>query len=166
MSESTSPTTSNIQSNDVQGLEYIVLGVATCYQRDDEGRLTEVQVAEPIPAADLDCLAREVRSTSYSLLYATTYAEITQDDQPHLPSDIFPEEVIPGENFIRRVQAATRTYRSKPEFRHLPLHDTCTPEAGVFKLNYDPEPRRVINATAEVSESDNVKQHAHTHNVL
>jgi hypothetical protein len=156
----------DLQANDVQGLEYIVLGVATCYQRDDEGRLTEVNVAEPIPAADLDCLAREVRTTSYSLLYAATYAEVVHDHQPHLPADIFPADVIPGENFIRRAQAATRTYRTKPDFRHLPLHSTCTPEQGVFRLNYNPEPRRIINAPADVSDADNVKQHGHTHKVL
>ncbi|MEN9222107.1 MAG: hypothetical protein Q6M04_06685, partial [Thermostichus sp. BF3_bins_97] len=63
----------SLGSSTVQGLEYVVLGVATCFQRDEEGRLMEVRVAEPIPAADLDCLAQERRSTSYSLLYATTY---------------------------------------------------------------------------------------------
>lgn len=69
----------HLGSSPVQGLEYVVLGVATCFQQDQEGRLVEVLVAEPVPAADLDCLAQERRSTSYVLLYATTYAEIVNN---------------------------------------------------------------------------------------
>lgn len=159
-------TAAELQANEVQGLEYVVVGVAACFQRDDEGRLAPVLVVEPIPAADLDCLAREVRSTSYSLIYAATYAEFVQDGQPCVPVDVFPAEAVPGSNFVQRIQAAARTYRTKPEFRHLSLHDTCTAEAGVFKLNFNPEPRRVINAVVEVGEADNVKQHAHTHATL
>ncbi len=156
----------SIGSNEVQGLEYVVIGVAVCFQKGEEGRLQEVWVAEPVSATDLDCLYHEVRSTSYQLLYATTYAEVVQSDRPVLPGDVFPEGVIPGENFVRRVQAATRTYRAKPQFRHIPLHECCTPTTGVFKLNHSPEPRRIINVAAEVKDADNVKQHAHTHNVL
>ncbi|MEN9232087.1 MAG: hypothetical protein Q6L68_14380 [Thermostichus sp. DG02_5_bins_236] len=156
----------SLGSNAVQGLEYVVLGVATCFQRDEEGRLMEVQVAEPIPAADLDCLVQERRSTSYHLLYATTYAEIVKDGIPVLPADIIPTGVFAGEDFVERAQAATRTYRSKPQFRHIPLHQICTPEQGVFKLNHSVEPRRIINAVMEVSDADNVKQHPHTHQHL
>ncbi len=155
-----------IGANEVQGLEYVVIGVATCYQRNDEGRLDEVLVAEPVPAADLDCLAKEVRASSYQLLYATTYAEVVQEGQPTLPRDVITGDVHVGVNFIQRVQAAARTYRSKPEFCHVPLHEVITPDTGVFQLNYNPEPKRIINAIAEVSDSDNVKQHAHTHKDL
>ncbi|MGQ9838692.1 MAG: hypothetical protein ACUVRV_12220 [Cyanobacteriota bacterium] len=156
----------SLAANAVQGLEYVVLGVATCFRRDEEGRLMEVQVAEPIPAADLNCLFQGRRSTSYHLLYATTYAEIVQNGIPVLPADIFPTGVLAGEDFVERAQAATRTYRSKPEFRHIPLHQTCTPEQGVFKLNYSIEPRRIINAVVEVKNADNIKQHPHTHQHL
>jgi hypothetical protein len=155
-----------VGATEVQGLEYVVLGVATCFQRDEDGRLSEVLVAEPVPAAELDCLAKEVRSTSYSLLYATTYAEIVQEDWPILPQDILPQGVRVGENFVRRVQAATRTYRAKPEFRHIPLHEICTPDQGVFTLKHNPEPRRIINTATEVSDADNIKQHPHTHKDL
>ncbi len=158
--------TVSMGANEVQGLEYVVLGVATCFQREEDGRLNEILVAEPVSAADLDCLAREVRSTSYLLLYATTYAELVQNDQPTLPRDIIPEEVYLGDQFVQRVQAATRTYRAKPEFRHIPLHQTCTPTTGVFKLNHNPEPRRILNTVHEVSDADNVKQHPHTHKSL
>lgn len=162
----TETTQIHLSANEVQGLEYVVIGVATCFQRNDEGRLDEVLVAEPIPAADLDCLAKAVRETSYHLLYATTYAEIIQDDHPQLPSDVIPSNVVPAENFVERVQAATRTYRSKPEFRHIPLHEICTSDQGVFKLRPNLEPKRIINAVTEVNDADNIKQHSHTHKAL
>jgi hypothetical protein len=154
-----------LSANEVQGLEYVVIGVATCFQKDDEGRLQEVLVAEPIPATDLDCLAQGIRTTSYQMLYAATYAEVVQQEQPALPSDIF-LTAVPGSDFVFRTQAATRTYRAKPEFRHIPLHEICTPEKGVFRLKYSPEPRRIINALEKVSDTDNIKQHSHTHTVL
>ncbi|MFS8854401.1 hypothetical protein NW851_04680 [Synechococcus sp. H55.7] len=154
------------QTHPVQGLEYVVLGVATCFQRDEDGHLREVLVAEPLPAAALDCLAQEGRSTSYCLLYATTYAEIVNNGTPTLPADVFPAGVVLGEDFVERLQAAARTYRSKPQFRHIPLHQVCTPERGAFKLNHSLEPRRILNTAMEVKDADNIKQHPHTHQQL
>lgn len=155
-----------VSAQDVGALEYVVLGVATCFQRDEEGRLQEVLVAEPVPAAELDCLAQGVRSTSYSLLYATAYGEIIHDGQPTLPTDVIPAGVVAAENFVSRAQAATRTYRAKPEFKHIPLHESCTTDSGVFTLRYTPDPKRIINGIQEVSDADNVKQHAYTHQAL
>ncbi|MEO0802457.1 MAG: hypothetical protein AAFY57_09305 [Cyanobacteria bacterium J06642_2] len=156
----------DLAANEVEGLEYVVLGVATCFRRGEDGRLQEIRVAEPIPAAELDCLFQGVRSTSYDLVYATTYAEIVRDGEPTLPADIVPAGVFPCSNFTRRVQAAVRTFRAKPEFKHVPLHQTCTTDSGSFTLNYNPEPKRVLDVIYEPSEDDNVKQHAHTHAVL
>lgn len=153
-------------ATEVGPLEYVVLGVATCFQRDQEGRLQEIQVAEPVPAAELDCLAQGVRSTSYTRLYATTYGEIVQNDQPYLPADVIPAGVKPVLDFVPRVQAATRTYRAKPEFKHIPLHESCTTDLGVFTLNHNPDPKRIINGVEQVSDADNVKQHAYTHKAL
>lgn len=134
--------TVDLAANEVEGLEYVVLGVATCFRRGEDGRLQEVQVAEPVPAAELDCLFQGVRSTSYSLLYATTYAEIVRDGEPALPADIVPAGAVPAANFARRTQAAARTFRAKPEFKHVPLHQTCTTDSGTFTLNHNPEPDR------------------------
>lgn len=150
----------------LQGLDYVVIGVATCFQRNEDGRLSELQIVEPIPAADLDCLRHENRPTSYSLIYATTYGEIIHDDQPYLPTDVIPVGTVAGENFVQRVQAAARTYLAKPEFKHIPLHEHCTPEAGVFRLQYTPEPKRILGANYTPSDADNVKQHAYTHQAL
>lgn len=115
----------HLGSSPVQGLEYVVLGVATCFQQDQEGRLVEVLVAEPVPAADLDCLAQERRSTSYVLLYATTYAEIVNNGIPTLPAEVFPPGVLLGEDFVERVQAAAPPIAASPSFAISP----CTKPA-------------------------------------
>lgn len=156
----------NLSASAVQGWEYVVLGVATCFQRDEEGRLREIQVAEPIPAAHLDCLRQGHCRTSYHLLYATTYGEIVQDGMPVLPAGIVPPGVLVGEHFVERAQAAARTYRRKAESRPIPLHQICTPEEGVFRLNYSVEPRRILNGVVEVKDADNIKQHPYTHQHL
>ncbi|GAB4212973.1 MAG: hypothetical protein OHK0012_08270 [Synechococcales cyanobacterium] len=158
--------TSEIAATEIQGLEYVVLGLATCYQRDAEGRLVEVQVIEPIPASELDSLATQGRTTSYSLLYATTYAAVVDGEKITLPSEPFPDSAQVGNYFLQRIQAAIRSYRTKTSYKHVPLYQTCTPTAGPFVLNYHPEPKRILGDKTSVKESDNVKQHAHTHKEL
>ena len=152
-----------MSANDVQGLEYVVLGVATCFQRNEEGRLEEVMVAEPIPAAELDCLRSTARSTSYQLLYATTFAEIVQGGTPLLPEDVVPERTFPCKDFVERAQAAARSYRSKPKFRHLAIGEVSTNSSKEFPLNYSCEPKRILDVIYTPSDEDNVKQHAYTH---
>ena len=158
--------TASIATNDVQGLEYVVLGIATCFQRNDEGRLQEVAIAEPVPAAELDCLYNAARPSSYTKLYATTFAEIVREDAPQLPTDVVPTGVFPGQDFVERARAATRSYRAKPNFKHIPLGNTITTSSEPFALNYSPEPKRILNVSYEPSEADNVKQHTHTHTKL
>ncbi|WP_017326396.1 hypothetical protein [Synechococcus sp. PCC 7336] len=155
--------TASLSSNEVQGLEYLVLGVATCFKRNEEGRLEEILVAEPLPAAELDCLYSAARTSSYQLLYATTYAELVQDGTPVLPADIVPAGTIPANAFVERAQAAVRSYRSKSDFKHLPIGETATPDSQPFALNYNPEPKRILDVVYEPSDADNVKQHSHTH---
>ena len=155
--------TANISANDIQGLEYLVLGVASCFTRNEEGRLEEILVAEPVPAAELDCLHRASRTTSYQLLYATTYAELIQGDTPLLPQDIVPAGTLACKDFVERAQAATRSYRAKPDFKHLAVGTIATTTSSDFPLKFSKEPKRVLDVDYEPSDEDNVKQHAYTH---
>ena len=155
--------TANISISDIQGLDYLVLGVATCFTRNEEGRLQQILVAEPVPAAELDCLHSASRTTSYQLLYATTYAELVRGDSPLLPQDIVPEGTLVCKDFVERAQAATRSYRAKPDFKHLAIGDIASTDSNTFPLKFSSEPKRVLNVDYEPSDEDNVKQHAHTH---
>jgi hypothetical protein len=155
----------SLAATEVQAEEYVVLGVATCYQRDGEGRLQPVEVIEPIPAAELDALVNQGRTTSYRFLYALTYGEVVAGEQVRVP-EVLPQGATLAAQFLLRLQAATRSYRTKPHYQHLPLHTVCSPEGGPFPLHYHPEPKRLLGENSKVTDADNVKQHAHTHKQL
>lgn len=153
------------QLADIKGMDYVVIGVALCYQKNADGKTDPVKIVEPIPATALESMTRGNR-TSFELIYATTYAEIVQNETPVLPLDVLGEDVYTCKDFLDRAQAATRTYKAKPHLRTLSVGSTCTTGAGPFTLNYDPQFRRILGAERVVSDSDNVKQHSHTHEVL
>ena len=131
------------QASDLSSEDYCVLGLATCFVRDD-GEIEQVTVLEPIPSA------------------ALTLGEIFQEDTIQIPSDLQTGEKINlCDRFAERVAAATRTYKSRPEAKELiPLGTTRQ------DFNYSLERKRVLNNSRAVSTEDNVKQHSHTHKVL
>lgn len=146
------------QAPDLAQEDYCILGVATCFIRE-EGEVLQVKVVEPIPSAALEAILKGI-PTSYELACATTLGEIFNQDTVQLPAE-FPSAVQLCDRFNERVAAATRTYKSRPEAKqHIPL--------GTSKhdFNYSLEKKRVLNITNVVSTEDNVKQHAHTHKVL
>ncbi len=154
------------QLADIKGMDYVVIGVALCYQKNADGKTDPVSIIEPVPATGLEALSRGIRTT-FQKIYATTYADIIRDGEPAIPTDILGEAVYACRDFLERTQASTRTYKAKPELRLVPIGTTCTTEAGgTFVLNFDPAFRRILGAERVVSDSDNVKQHSHTHQVL
>lgn len=148
------------QAADLAADDYCVLGLATCFVRD-EGEIEQLKVLEPIPSAALEALLKGV-PTSYQIACATTLGEIFQDDTVNIPSELqIDSEINICDRFAERVAAATRTYKSRPEAQeHIPF--------GAVKqdFNYSLERKRVLNTSRAVSTEDNVKQHSHTHKVL
>ncbi|MBW4533803.1 MAG: hypothetical protein KME09_07680 [Pleurocapsa minor HA4230-MV1] len=148
------------QATDLAADDYCVLGVATCFVRD-EGEIEQLTVLEPIPSAALEALIKGV-PTSYQSACAKTLGEIFQDETVNIPSELQADgEINICDRFAERVAAATRTYKSRPEAQaHIPF--------GVVKqdFNYSLERKRVLNTPRIVSTEDNVKQHSHTHKVL
>lgn len=148
------------QATDLAADDYCVLGVATCFVRD-EGEIEQLTVLEPIPSAALEALIKGV-PTSYQSACAKTLGEIFQDETVNIPSELQVDgEINICDRFAERVAAATRTYKSRPEAQaHIPF--------GVVKqdFNYSLERKRVLNTPRTVSTEDNVKQHSHTHKVL
>jgi hypothetical protein len=150
---------------DVKGLDYLVVGIATCLLRNEDGKADPVLVAEPIPATALESVQRGIKTT-FKLVYGGTFTEFIQNDQVSLPQDIFPAAVVPCDDFIFRAQAAARTYKAKPHLKLIPQGEICTPESGAFVLMHSPDIKRVINPVRNVRDSDNVKQHTNTHKAL
>jgi hypothetical protein len=137
---------------------YLVVGLATCFVKQ-EGKLEPVHVIEPIPSAALEVILKGI-PTSYEFVTATTLAAVLPGTSLQLPAD-FPAESQLGQDFWERAKATARTYRACPEAqRHIPLGQIQR------DFNFSTERKRVLNAERLVSASDNVKQHAYTHQVL
>gem|GEM_PF-131781 len=138
--------------------DYIVLGLATCFIRDEDG-VHPVQVVEPIPSAALEATAKGI-PTSYEKAIATTIGSVLVDETPQLPTE-FPPQAQFCDDFVSRAIAATRTYKARPTAQSLiPLGSVYT------AFNYSTERKRVLNSTRVVRTEDNVKQHEYTHKVL
>lgn len=143
---------------DVSQEDYCVLGLATCFVRED-GEVHQVEVVEPIPSSALEAILKGI-PTSYKLACAKTLGDVFGEEQLQLPPD-FPREARFCDDFTERAVASSRTYKSRPEAMvHIPL--------GSVKddFNYSLERKRVLNMSRVVTADDNVKQHSHTHKVL
>ena len=145
------------QAPELTAQDYLVIGVATCFRRE-EGELETVKVLEPIPSAYLESLLQNI-PTSYELVAATTVGDVLNNvGIPTLPNG---EAVHFCENFGDRVIAAARTYHARPESQaHLPVGSTRT------DFNYSTEKKRVLNFKNVVKAEDNVRQHKYTHQKL
>ncbi len=146
------------EATDITKQDYIVIGLATCYFKED-GEVHQIDVIEPIPSASLEAILKGI-PTSYKLASATTLGTILDHDTLILPSG-FPENAQFGDQFVERAFAAVRTYKRRESAKSLiPLGTTTT------SLNYSTERKRVLNAARVVTKEDNIKQHPHTHKVI
>lgn len=149
------------QASDLSQDDYCVLGLATCFLRED-GEVHQLKIIEPIPSAALEAIVKGV-PTSYELACSKTLQEIFTEERVRIPPELSQDDanVSLCERFSERVAAATRTYKSRPEAKqHIPLGTTKR------DFNYSLERKRVLNVTNVVRTEDNVKQHSHTHKVL
>lgn len=150
--------TSLNQAPDVSSDSYLVVGLATCFLKED-GEVHEVKVIEPIPSAALEAILKGI-PTSYGLAFGTTLGELIAGETPQKPSE-FPAEAQLCDDFASRAIAAARTYQSRQEAQaHIPI--------GTRRddFNYSTERKRVLNQTRVVRKEDDVKQHEYTHKVL
>jgi hypothetical protein len=137
--------------------DYLVIGLATCFVKED-GEVHEVEVIEPIPSAALEAIVKGI-PTSYKLALATTIGDIV-NQLPEKPPG-FPPSAQFSDEFVPRAIAAARTYKRRDVAQtHIPLGTT----RDDFK--YSTERKRVLNMSRTVTTDDNVKQHSHTHKVL
>jgi hypothetical protein len=150
--------TNGTSENDISSEDYLVIGLAVCFIKDEDG-VHQVQVVEPIPSAALEAIVKGI-PTSYQLASGTTLGSVLIDDQPQRLSE-FPDDVQFCDEFAFRALAAARTYKSRPVAQtHIPLG------ASRQDFNFSLERKRVLNSERIVKTEDNVKQHAHTHKVL
>ncbi len=143
---------------DLTADDYIVIGLATCFVKED-GEVHQVDIVEPIPSASLETLFKGI-NTSYKLAYATTLGSLVHGEKLKIPSE-FPESAQLGNDFMERAIAAARTYKRREVAKTLiPLGKTYT------DFQYSTDRKRVLNASRNVTKEDNIKQHPNTHKVL
>ncbi|HEY9900822.1 MAG TPA: hypothetical protein V6D43_00070 [Candidatus Sericytochromatia bacterium] len=137
---------------------YLVVGLATCFLKED-GEVHQVKVIEPIPSAALEAILKGI-PTSYSLACGTTIGELLPEETLEKPAE-FPPEAQFCDEFATRAIAAARTYQSRQEAQsHIPVGTTRN------DFNYSTERKRVLNQTRVVRKEDDIKQHEYTHKVL
>lgn len=153
-------TTAAVYSNapDLSADDYVVIGLATCFIKED-GEVRELQIVEPIPSAALEAIVKGI-PTSYQLACATNLGTVLNGEQLQIPSQ-FPPTAQFCEEFESRAIAAARTYKSREVAKSLISLGTTRND-----LNYSTERKRVLNMKRDVTKDDNVKQHAYTHQVL
>lgn len=151
------PTPSPI-ATDLAPENYLILGLATCFIKQD-GEIHAVKVAEPIPSAALEAIASGI-PTSYELATATTVGAVLTGETTQLPTD-FPPETQLCDDFHFRAIAAARTYQARPAAQEIIPAGTTRRD-----FNFSTERKRVLNSDRLVKTEDNVKQHAYTHQVL
>ena len=140
---------------DVSADDYVVIGLATCFIKE-EGEVHQVQVLEPIPSAAMEAIVKGI-PTSYNLACATTLGAVLAGDTLRIPAG-FPDSAQFGDEFVQRAIAAARTYKRREVAKSLiPLGTT----RDDFK--YSTERKRVLNVKRVITKEDNVKQHSHTH---
>lgn len=148
------------QAPDVSGEDYLVVGLATCFIKED-GEVYPVKVIEPIPSAALEALLKGI-PTSYEMALGTTLGAILVEETPQKPRE-FPENAQFCDEFGERAIAAVRSYK-------VPSHEKARTEIplGTCRqdFNFSTERKRVLNMTNVVRTEDNVKQHEYTHKVL
>lgn len=151
-------TNSSLNATDLSADDYIVLGLATCFIKED-GEVHAVQVVEPIPSAALEAIVKGI-PTSYETAIATTLGAVWVNDSAHIPSE-FPAAAQLCDEFSDCLIAAARTYKARSVAQeHIPLGTTRN------DFNFSTERKRVLNSQRIVKTEDNVKQHEYTHKVL
>lgn len=88
--------------------DFIVVGLAQCYVKDEDSKLQEVFVIEPIPAAALECMDNG-GVTSYLHAAGTTLGVALKEDPSLLPTQF--QSGIFGDDFEYRALCAARTWK-------------------------------------------------------
>jgi hypothetical protein len=150
---------------DVSADDYLLIGLATCFVKED-GQIDQLAIIEPIPSAAFGALLGGV-PTSYTWAIATTLGQVLTESEDGFTAKRLaelPEEAQFCQEFVLRSLSAARTY--KRERNRAALADPLEVGTVYKEFNHSTERKRVLNGHRAVTTEDNVKQHAHTHQLL
>jgi len=133
--------------------DYIVLGLAHCFKKDEDGKLKDAFVVEPVTAGTLECMENG-GVTCYKCVTATTLGVALKEDLSVLPTEMQAGSICDDFNF--RAMCASRTWKRDHPQQNL-LH--LVPRDGVkSEYNFSLQDKRVLNAEVVVNDADNIKQ--------
>eukprot|EP00270_Netrium_digitus_P012490 TRINITY_DN405_c0_g1_i1.p1 TRINITY_DN405_c0_g1~~TRINITY_DN405_c0_g1_i1.p1 ORF type:complete len:249 (+),score=39.59 TRINITY_DN405_c0_g1_i1:99-845(+) len=133
--------------------DYIALGLAHCFITDENAKLQDYFVIEPIPAGALECMDNG-GVTSYLHAIPTNLGIALKQDL-----SLLPEEFSSGnfcEDYDFRVKCASRTWKRDHAMEHI----MKLLEEGKVRSdwNFSVENKRVLNVENVVTDDDNIKQ--------
>ncbi|CAM9742392.1 unnamed protein product, partial [Phaeothamnion confervicola] len=139
--------------------DYMAIGLACCYVMNEENKLDEYYVYEPLTAGTLETIDKGIE-TSYRRVMALRCADYFTGDVAD-PTGVNMDAIkaLDGgegghlcEDAIMRSQAAARTFRRRVEAQVIPVGEV------VDDFNFNTERKRILNHKYEPSFDDNVKQ--------
>jgi hypothetical protein len=150
--------TSYHNAPDLTTEDYVVLGLATCFVKED-GEVHQVEVIEAIPSAALEALVKGI-PTAYKFALGTTLGSVFDGNSFQIPAG-FPEHAQLSDEFEQRIFSAARTYKRRESAKLL------IPQGSTYNdFKYSTERKRILNAARVVTKDDNIKQHPNTHKIL
>jgi phosphatidylinositol glycan class S len=133
--------------------DYIVVGLAHCFVKDDNSKLQDVFVIEGIPAGAVECMDNG-GVTCYKHTYGTTLGEILKQDVSLLPKEF--QGGVFADDFDFRTKCCARTWKRSHAQEHLL---NMVPVGTVRSdFNFKIEDKRILNQENEVKDEDNIKQ--------
>lgn len=136
---------------------FVALGLAHCFEQEEQGKLKDVYVLEPIAASTVEVINNGCQ-TSYEAFFGTTVSEVLAMDTSALPKELLcgHEEVQWGENLEFRTGCAARTWM-RDHAKDVVMK--IVPRGEVKSdFNTCTEHKRILNFVNVVKDSDNVKQ--------
>merc|ERR1712072_764925 len=140
--------------------DYVAVGLACCFARNDENKLSEAWILEPLTAGTLETIEKGIE-TSYKQTLALRARDFFEGDlndpsgvnveNLEALSDGFPDVTLCS-NIIERSMAASRTFRRREEAKLLDFNEMSD------EYNFSTDRKRILNQIVEVNFDDNVKQ--------
>lgn len=132
---------------------YCCLGLAHCFKKNDEGKLEDVFVIEPLSATSLECMATGAR-TSFKLATGVSVADAAARNRSVLPEGF--QAGVWCDKYEERLAAAVRTWQRAHAQDN--LMDIVPLGKVRSNFNFSLDDKRVLNFDNVVDDDDNIKQ--------
>eukprot|EP00898_Chlorokybus_atmophyticus_P000052 jgi/Chlat1/1047/Chrsp110S01557 len=140
-------------AEDLADDDYLVVGKAHCFVKQDGGKLVDCYVVEPIPAGALECMDNG-GVTCYEVVTAVKFGDIIKQDIKVLP-EVYADATF-CEDFEFRTVCTARTWKRAHAEEVIKKFVPLGTSRSDFNLRLDD--KRVLNMENVVTDDDNIKQ--------